>query len=372
MDINTLSKLNISVPESLAKLLMHDAELFEIYKGEGTEINFNHFLNLLIHEYSEEYKEKISKAEKKVKILLENFIYSPDIRDKMTNNILKAIAHVNQPDRKEGSPVRIGFKPDKTNRRPLEIMADNNHEKGYLVKYLSNMFLDYSSFPIYEREKIIYRSTVNKLIKACHDRQEITFCTKWNRNLVHHVIPYELVYDPEETLNYLLCDELIDPKNVPEEFREKASDPDRPEFIHRVMTYRLSRIVQPELYNPSHTMNEKFVPYFEAMKRYSPQFAIFPQKGIDIGSVKQIELTEKGQKRFRMVYRGRPLIDPNDIHPGEGTNLIYDFKCSESQLLFYFSRFYGDEFRILHSSDWLKKKLEEFHKSYFQQLAKEP
>ena len=196
--------------------------------------------------------------------------------------------------------------------------------------------MSYCEKPTYEREKVIYRHRADFLEEACRDHSEITFATPNNPGLIHHVIPYELAAGPEETFNYLLCQEYS-------EYHQR----------NEAKSYRLCRINRPGYYYTSGTLEGTVVDNLEKMKRVAPQYAI----NEDAESC--VRMTAAGQRSFRMIYTGRP--SPDRIEAENDDAALYYFRCSKEQVYRYLLRFNAGEAIVLYPED-LRMRIHDYYR----------
>ncbi len=334
--ISNTDKINIYVPELTGASLRRDAELFEIYRTGRMEVNMNRFLSGLISGYYNSYK-----MERNEKIRLIKGIIAPCLRDKreqdeIAGNIMERIMLSSIPKRKGRNPVRLPLKPTRETDQIITEIRDTLGETDYLSQFLCRMFISYCEKPGYERERIIFRDNLSFLEDACRERREISFATTVKPDVIHHVIPYEVVPGKEEIFNYLLCQEYNDYKE-----RNEAK------------SYRLCRINSPGYYHNSGTMENQIINRLEKMKRTAPQYAI----NEEVESC--LSLTKAGQLAYMQIYTGRPDPDRTEKDPeGEG-RMLYYFSCSQEQIFRYLQRFNIGEVKILYP-EILKRKLADY------------
>ena len=335
--ISNTEKVNVYVPEKTGASLKRDAELFEIFRSDGKKINLNRFLSNLIVGYYNGYKQERNTKTAEVKQIVFPYLRDKKNQDAVAEEIMENVILPEVPRRKGKNPVRLSLKPTlETDQTITEIIQATGPDQS-LSQYLYRMFMSYSEKPVYERERIIFRSRVRFLEEACSDHSEITFATPNNPGLIHHVIPYELVSGPDETFNYLLCQE----HSVFHQQNEAKS-------------YRLCRINRPGYYHTSGTLEESVVQYMEKMKRIAPQFSINEEKEICV------RLTPPGQRSYRMVYTGRP--SPDRIETGRDDECsLYYFSCSQEQVYRYFLRFNVGEASVMYPAE-LRKRIYDYYR----------
>ena len=329
--INT-DKINIYVSEKTEQLLRHDAETFEVLKRNARDINFNRFLSMLLLGYDQRYKQEKSETRGKIREIIDQNQPGGKQNELLARQIMSEIVLHEEERKAEKNPCRLSLKPTvETDRLVTEILNSGDS----VSNYVRGLLLSYCEKPIYERERIIFQESMDFLTDACKKRKEITFHLFINPGLVHHVIPYEIVYGREEMFNYLLCQEYN-------------------EYLHKTeaRSYRLCRIRRPAYSYPSGTLDRETIHWLETMKEYGPQYAI------NEDTETCVRLSETGQSTFRMIYMGRPLVDHTEYQ--EDGSSLYFFKGSLTQIQQYFRRFAAGEAEVLYPEK-LRQSLVRFH-----------
>lgn len=336
--VSNTEKVNIYVPERTGTSLKRDAELFEIFRADGKEVNLNRFLSNLIVGYYNGYKQERNASVTEIKEIVSPYLRDHKKQDLVAEAIMERVILPEVPKRKGKSPVRLSLKPTlDTDQTITEIMTTIGPGE-YVSQYLCRMLMSYCEKPTYEREKIIFRNRVDFLEEACHDHSEITFATPTNPGLIHHVIPWELVAGTDETFNYLLCQEYND-------YHQR----------NEARAYRLCRINRPSYYHTSGTFEPKVIGYLERMKRLAPQHAINSDEEICV------RLTAAGRVSFRMIYTGRPMPERTEECEEDGSVKLY-FQCSQEQIYRYLLRFNAGEAIILYPEQ-LKKRIHDYYQA---------
>lgn len=338
--INNTEKINIYVPYATGRTLKNDAELFEVFKQTGREINLNRFLSMLILGYYNGYKQELNETMSGIRRVLDANGVGDNHMNRLAEDLMNQVILQEVPKRKGKSPVRLPLKPTTETDQSITEIISSLGPDDYISQYLCRMFMSYCEKPIYERERIIYHDNMGFLEEACRDRSAISFTLPGKPGLVHHVVPYDVVYGSEEMYNYLLC----------QEYNSYTGK-------NEARSFRLCRIRRPSYYYPSEALDERIIHFLEMMKKLGPQYAINEE------TETCVRLTGTGQQLFRRVYIGRPVADRTE-EMENGTALYY-FKGSLDQLYLYFRRFDAGEAEVLYP-DKLRIKLNQFHEEAIQ------
>ncbi len=331
-------KIKFYVPERTDRVLRSDAEQFEIFKSNGEEINLNRFLTLLIVGYYNGYRQERQETAEALRALLAAYLKNRRQQEELTEKILAQVIWPEDSRRKGKLSVPLSLKPTfDTDPILTEIDQALVGTGDYLSRYLRRMLMSYCEKPIYERERIIFREKVAFLEEACAAGRAVSFTTPYNPKSVHHVMPWALVYGPEERFNYLLCQEYS-----------------KTHGRNMAVSYRLSRISRPSPDLSASPLEERIRQYLEQARTSSPQYALNEE------TETCVRLSERGQLNFRMIYFGRPV--PVKIEKAADGSALYYFRASGDQLYRYFVRFQAAEAEVLYPGG-LRKRLRRFYKS---------
>ena len=339
--------VKIGVSKTLERDLRHDAESFEVFRGKEQETDVNRFLNLLIRNYYDDYMEEINRRSRDFRSILSGYIKDPrELEEAVGRLIVKEDMEDEEARKADGWPFT--FRPLEANVPfingiLLEMDKMNQAYSGGLRRLLYN----YSRKPAYERERIIYHDTAEKLKAACADKNAgISFYYRDNP-AKHTVTPYKLIYGLDGQHNYFLCQEYN------EERRKMIA-----------VTYRLSRITDVSISARRQPLEEKVLRYLKKMEEYSPQHSI------NEDTETCVELTAEGRKVFRSIYLDRPIRNKpkKKEKPDEKGRIRYYFSCSQEQLFFYFRRFNPGTARII-KPEKLKNELRKFHRLHLEELG---
>lgn len=314
-------KIKIHLTPYVYEILLKDCEAFEFFKSSG-ELNKNAFLSKLILNYYLSYQEKentlISIIEKE--LITETNEYK-DITLRLVNKLNKLQTSLN----KEKYSSLISYKPTKETQMALSYIEKYLLNGSSLSEFFRNLFSSYSSLPQDQREKIIFKTQYETILKAIKEDKKIFFTTKQGRGSNHESSPYSITTSKEELHCYLLT-----------------------KYNNKCKTYRLNRIEEVTIINEKRDLVEEDINSFNRIIQHGPQFVYEEDESTII-----IKLTEKGKLLFRSHYIHRPIVDFID---GD----YYYFSCAYSHIKTYFRRF-GKEAYIV-SPSILQKDFIKFYR----------
>ena len=335
--MSNLDKINIYVPKRVEFILNRDAWLFEIYKTNGTAINRNRFLSMLILGYYDSYIEERHQTFEKIKEQLEATPLPKKTIDELSDSILNRVVLPKVPKRKGKNPAKLSLKPTAETEGIITAMIKDLSQYDYISQYLCKMFLSYCHKPLFERERIIFRSSYDFLETACKTHRAISFTTIWNNKTVHEVCPYEICVGSDEMFNYLLCQEINPNTGVPE-----------------ARTFRLNRLSHLKYCTKSMSILSEVEAYLKKMKDHGAQFPINDDE------ITCVKLSDYGVLSYNRVYHGRP--SPLKVEKHDGAYYYY-FDCSKMQVLHYFRRFEPGAAEIVAPENMRNQMLDFFQKS---------
>ena len=320
--MSDLEKINIYVPEEIAKQLHNDAVLFEVYKKDRRTENFNRFLSMLLCGYFDLYVDENKRTFDSLLEKIGETSLDPYEQTMLAERILKEIILPEVPRQKGKKPVRLSLKPTKETEPIIRNLTDGSGAgNDSISKYFCQMLMSYCKKPFSEREQIVFRENYLFLQEACRRGQSIKFLTIWNDKEVRTVTPYCMAIGEEEMFNYLLCEET------------------HPKTGHlRPATYRLNRITKLTWGIGTKPISEEVKKYCDQMKDFAPQYVITDDEEICV------RLTERGEMNFSRMYYGRPK--PSKIE-NRGEERYYYFNCSGVQILHYFRKFEPNSSEII-------------------------
>ena len=344
-------KQDIYMPLSVRLVLENDAELFEVLKKDTPsrvmQINLNYFINIAIKQYYSTYKNEQENYNKRLLDIFKNLNIDETTSKQAIQDIntLFKTSYTKEKKKKEKKLERTFFKAtEKVDTK--SILADIYNESkinNYSISgYLCNLLTSYSQKPIYERERIIFKQTYERLLECCKNKHSITFLNSINGE-VKTVIPYEICVSKEGMFNYLLCYEYNDMS----------------ETGFNIYTYRINRIniSSDNEHNNILTQQQQktLTNIFNSMKKHNVAY-FMNKKEEDKTCVK---LSKAGISSFKQIYFGRPK--PYKIVPiPDSTDYRYYFNCSQYQLYLYFRRFNAGEAFVEYPKE-LQDKIRIFH-----------
>ena len=193
-------KIKIHLTPYVYDIILKDCEAFEFYKSNG-ELNKNSFLSKLILNYYLSYQEKenslISIIEKELKEETRKY---KDITLRLVNKLNKLSTSPN----KEKYSSLISYKPTKETQMALSYIENYLLNGSSLSEFFRNLFSSYASLAQDQREKIIFKSQYETILRAIKEDKKIFFTTKQGRGSNHESSPYSITTSKEELHCYLL------------------------------------------------------------------------------------------------------------------------------------------------------------------------
>lgn len=335
--IENVEKINIYMSDRMKRELTQDAERFEAFYDSNNKLVMNRFLSHLIKEYYEPYKDERSRLSASIKTSLIPFLDNRKAGE-IARSLTGKLIHRHKSYGDDTESTHLSYKPTRETDDIITDIRNSNPEGTKLSTELKRMLSSYLSMPMYEREKIIFKRTVDRLNEYCQERTPLRFTSsKAPINKQFHVVPYELVHGSDEMFNYLLC---------------QCYDEDKQ--CCQAATFRLCRLGWPYIDEdpPTKNIQKDVKEHLKKMKRCGPQYAI----NEDVESI--VQLTPEGEINYAASYHGRPT--PLKTEPQGNGNTNYIFENSLRQLFFYFRRFSASE-AIIISPESLREQIKAFH-----------
>ena len=330
-------KFKVGAPVETYICLKRDADQFEIHREDGSGINMNGFLSLLIVNYYRKYKQERNEKTGQIREIIGPWVHSRKKTEELAEQIMEKVVLPAEQVRRGMNPDRLSITPTReTDRIISEIRGKDKH----YAQYLSRMFMSYCEEPLYERERIIFRESTDFLVKACKEHKEIVFTTNNNPKLIHHVIPYDLVVGSDEMNNYLLGQEF-------NSFTER----------NEPVSYRLCRIIRPDYSDISGTLDSEVVRRLELTKKRNPQYAITEDSDICV------KLTPAGQKSYRQIYFAKPEVDRDRIESLEDGCALYHFDAPQDMVFRFVIRFRPGEAEVISPPELRERVYRHFRES---------
>lgn len=326
-----MEKKNIYVPSSTKESLLRDARNFEIFRKDRNEVNTNMLLSNILLGYYENYSKMLEEKRKLVYEHLKDIPMKDESKNEIVNSIVSSVISPLRDKGKNEKMVSMSLKPTKATRAIISHINDNELRNESISKYFCKMLMSYCAKPIYERERIVFSDNCERINEAIESKRCLSFSTIWNSDR-HNVVPYGLVVGRDEMFNYLLCAEIS-----------------KDDGSYSARTYRLNRINDLTYYSSGYYIDEKIRSYLERMKSDAAY-------AINDDEETCVRLTEIGKKNYNRIYFGRPNVERID---GD----LYYFRCSRTQLEFYFRRFGKDA--VVLKPKQIKDDITEFFKEAY-------
>ena len=222
------------------------------------------------------------------------------------------------------------FNIDKANLNILRESLDNkSYPNDNIGAYLKAIFEEYVQKPIYEREQIYFKNTIDTIQSAIAQKKKIYITLleklnpKTNETYVRecYFAPYKIVQDKARMFNYVI--------GYTEEIKKDGST-----WPRRIVSYRISKISDAKIrlsMSGFLSQGDKDAIEKEVIK-----------KGVQFLAGNIIELkvrfTDKGLESFnRQLY-----MRPTEYSSVENEENTFIFKCTEVQAINYFFKFARD------------------------------
>lgn len=286
--------------------LANDAERFEFYKGNG-DINLNGFLKTMIVNYFRVYSTKRKQTHADVvNTIIETIGIANDQAEDLATNILNIFMD-DYPElggKNEAITLTVSGKAYDT----LGLIEQSLRGTFSLSQYLRNLFSSYLASSRSSREKVIFSEEYDEILGAIRGKKSISFFSTTSGERKYIVAPYAISSSKDEQYNYVLCYDLD---------------------AQTVRSFRLSRIKRLFVRTESFQLDQITIDNLKKAKVKGAQFAFAESPK------SSVKLTEKGLRKFRMIYTNRPEII-------ERNGNILTFEWPLLQLEEYFKRFGKD------------------------------
>ncbi|MBP3217022.1 MAG: WYL domain-containing protein [Lachnospiraceae bacterium] len=298
-------KYKIYLSEEMKSRLEDDAELFEFFKKDGS-VNLNAFLKELLIHYFDPYRDQKTELLRSVLAELSS-IQSVNAADAEAIASRLVNAYLKHGGAQPGKAAAVTLTVSGPSLDIMRSIENNLLTDSSLSQYISGLLASYLSISRSGREQILFGEICDRLDSAIRNHRIITFSSTTAPDLVFTVQPYMIAASREEQFNYLLC---VDARySLPR-------------------TFRISRL------RALYTTSECFVPDEQVRERLQKIALRNPQSAS--GDVQaQVQLTDRGIQKFRMVTKNRP-----DVLRTDGNT--YYFNWPPRQLEEYFKRFGQD------------------------------
>lgn len=320
-------KYKIYIPDTVKKSLIHDAELFEFVKKDGTT-NLNAFLKILIVNYYYQYNKLYSCIHDSV---LKEILDVAGVDESTAEDLTERIIYLNgkRPSNAFDETVAITLTVGGESFDVLQVIQCNSLHSKSLSQYLRDLFESYLSIPRNEREKIIFLEQYNTLNELIYKKKTALFSTVSDPKKQYKVVPYRIVSSKEELFNYLICFDV-----------EKQV----------IRSFRLSRINHVITNDRYVELSGDVTDKLEMSLDKGPQFSFNSLVKVDV------RFTEEGKRKYKMLYTNRP---PFLEQKGD----VFSFEWPENQMFEYIKRF-GKEAEVLKPLSLRNALRSYYHEAY--------
>jgi len=320
-------KYKIYLPYEMKKSLTNDAELFEFYKLNG-RVNLNGFLKTMLVNYFEVYAVQKNKLHSDV---VAEIILFTDVDEAQAEELATSIIALYMDNVSEtyGKSDTITLTVSGKSYDILGLIEHNLNGNYSLSQYVRTLISSYLSSSRSTRERIIFSDQYNEILTAIKEKRTISFSTTSSGEQKYLVAPYALIPSKEEQYNYLLCYDI-----------EKQM----------VRSFRLSRIRRLLIRTNTFQLDTVTLEKLKKAEKKRPQFAFEESMRVNV------KLTEKGFRKFKMIYTNRPEVI-------EINGNILTFEWPLMQLEEYFKRF-GKEAEIIEPVSARQYMLEFYKEAY--------
>ncbi len=302
---NQLSeKITVYVNEDLYRSLHKDADNFEVK-------NLNSFINRLVKNYVKDYFDSIYRTIPDIKKVLFRDCKNNDTET--INSLAKEIAFIktNESKAKRSLSKKINFRLNNG-------IVNDAVEAFYsapasidISAFFRNMFLSYLALPIYRRERIIYKSEVEKIESIINKNEKMSYVYK-SKDKSRVFLPACIEVSKYEMFNYVVG-----------QFGDHSG---------HISSIRLSNITEIVHIHETAVFRDDFDECLDSMKKNGIQFSI------DSVKTYKVTLDEQQYITYKRKYYERP--EPiHKIDEETTNNHILYFDCSEFQLRTYFKPF---------------------------------
>ena len=285
-----------TVPADVAHLLEKDAELFHFFKQNG-QINKNQFLNTLFLNYHNTYfsmRKEI--GQNLIEIAKKS---SATIDDSLLHDLVLYIENKHMPLESDSKGKVLTIQINKPNNLAYKDFIDTfSNQYASESELFKRLFVSYASLPLNQRERIIFKTSTDKILEAINLHKKIKI-TRDNRDRI--VSPYSLTTSKEELYNYLLCKDHT--------------------HEGRLMSLRLTFIEHVFILDEDIELDKTDIHYLEKTRLQCPQFVMRPND-----EQVKVYLTKKGIANLKKIYTFRPPILKIDEE-----KQVYTFSCSQSR-----------------------------------------
>ena len=345
-DEETEFKQHINLSESAWSVIDEDRGNYDLTESG--------ILNRIITNFYQTAKASIGLQLNQRREKLEELYSSKDF-DNIDKKIINLVIEVelkaflsNLTNKKKNYQNGLGkkFRINNENVEMLKESIEDNYYDSNIGKYLKALLEEYATKPVFIREQILFKDTVDVINKAVSEQRKlkITLYPTISSNgevkprRKFYVAPYKITQDPNRSFNYLVGFS----KEIDKDYKEIEC------------CIRISRI---EKINIQSSMGAKISK--EKAKqldnKLQTQTAMY-MSGNPI-SIKVL-FTKRGLQNFKKLVHLRPRI----YHVDENNEYLYTFDCTVVQAINYFFKF-GHQAIILEPEELKSSFKERYEKA---------
>ena len=356
-EFETEWKQHLNLSDSAWIIIEEDVRNF----SNGSKYNLAGFLNRIFVNFYQEAEATISQRFLNKSEELVAMFSSPEFKsmDKKTTDVYvtkildvyekSLITKAGSYEKGEGKKFRI----NKENVDILRESSENIYYNNSIGAYLKAIFEEYALKPMFEREQIYFKGTMDILQSAISQKKSVkmSILKKINPNSHEsytrkfYLSPYKIIQDKTRMFNYVI--------GYSEELKGEGNET----WPRRAVCYRISRIDHLLIMSSKSGFISKADQ--EAIDKMvtdkDPQF--LAGEIIEL----KVKFTDKGIESFnRQLY-----MRPTDFEKVEGEENTYIFRCTEVQAINYFFKLARDV-EILAPERTRDKFIQRYRDAYMQ------
>ena len=339
---NTQNKLRIPLSSYTANILLSDCASFHIRKTtliNKVIWNYHPYAECSISLRLKDYKEELSKYLGETGTQKHEAV----IRKLVSERARVLIEHYTKPSHADDTWL---IPLNKEVKRLLTANSDSSEEEYYGSRpgyYIRELIDEYARLPFFRREEIIFQDFIKELQTAIREHSQVTVITNEERAIT--LKPYLIENDPLSMYHYLVgCTVLSDTTDASKNALRTDQYP--------VLSLRISRLknVQRGNYQSGVLTRQETEQITNALSAKGVQFLSSDESDI------QILLSDNGIRKYHSQLHLRPSYISADDH-------VYSFRCTETQILYYFFSF-GKDAKILSPASLAQRFEDSYREAY--------
>lgn len=325
----------LHLPAELEDKIMEDRNSFL------PTMNKSSFISLIIMNYHDQYEMKYLKLRDVIKNSVKKEDSNLVLSDSSYNNIVWSIVEHMENNRlsnekKSRKDRKINLRLNTKGNEELDLILDSIPAGSTQNSFVRSILSSYLDLPKAERERILCKKNLSKIMDALDKNCKILLTTKKSKFTIN---PIEIYSSKEQLFNYLIY-----------ETEPNVKHPER-----KMMSIHLKNIVD---------VHPSFLEERVLSEYYRIKMDRMIKNGVQFGSENQyykVKFNKDGKNRFKFSYLEKP--DPIEVDEENG---IYTFDCTQFHFRRYFAPFYN-EMEILEPEseiEYLKQILKETQNIY--------